>query len=169
MLVILVRAPLKDNFYYCTPNQAEMQTLDSSQKKLENKPPTPKLPFIKRTYYYILFLHLRGEYVFGLYVLIYSFPCTKGWFDMMVTNKMKKWKKGLVILLAATLVLQGNTADAGRSVTTFAETEETYQVQTKSVDGTEVVVEHLTEVIKVRDFSVSNVVLPLSRLSNRSL
>ncbi|MGN0506184.1 MAG: carboxypeptidase-like regulatory domain-containing protein [Lachnospiraceae bacterium] len=76
---------------------------------------------------------------------------------MMVTNKMKKWKKGLVILLAATLVLQGNMADAGRSVTTFAETEETYQVQTKSVDGTEVVVEHLTEVIKVRDFSVSNV------------
>lgn len=92
-----------------------------------------------------------------MYVLIYSFSCTKGWIDTMVMNKKKKWKKGLVIMLAATLMLQGNMADAGRSVTILAKAEETYQVQTESVDGTGIVVEHLTGVIKVRDFSVSNV------------
>lgn len=72
-------------------------------------------------------------------------------------NKKEKWRKSLALLVAATLMLPAGMAGAGRETTSLAAMENTYQVQPESIDGTEVVVENLTDVIKVKDFAVRNI------------
>lgn len=76
---------------------------------------------------------------------------------MTEKNRKEKWKKSLALLVAATLMLPAGMAGAGRETTSLAAMEDTYQVQPESIDGTEVVVENLTDVIKVKDFSVNNI------------